>query len=68
MNVIVAYIIVAIIGVVMLCFPEALYTLTIGWKFNSRDGSPRSYRIIARICGVVMILAGVFGIVAEALA
>ena len=68
MNAIVAYIIVAIIGVVMLCFPEVLYTLTIGWKFNSRDGSPRYYRIIARICGVVMILAGVFGIVTEALA
>lgn len=40
MNAIVAYIIVAIIGVVKLCFPEVLYTLTIGWKFNSRDGSP----------------------------
>ena len=68
MNAIVAYIIVAIIGVVKMCFPEVLYTLTIGWKFSSRDGSPRSYRIIARICGVVMILAGVFGVVAEALA
>ncbi len=62
------YIIVAIIGVVMLCFTEVLYTMTIGWKYKSRDGSPRFYRIIARICGAVLILAGVFGVVAEALA
>ena len=56
-------IIMAIVGVLMLCFPEAVYTLTESWKSYSRGESSKLYRISVRIGGACFLIVGVSAVI-----
>ncbi|MBE7016604.1 MAG: hypothetical protein E7420_00400 [Ruminococcaceae bacterium] len=53
------------IGLLMLCFPEAVYTLTESWKSCSGGESSKLYRISARIGGACFLVVGIMAIVAN---
>ncbi|MBE6957090.1 MAG: hypothetical protein E7450_06525 [Ruminococcaceae bacterium] len=58
-------IILLIVGVLMLCFPDGVYAITESWKAKASNGPSRLYRIHIRVGGGVFVLVGVLGLVAN---
>lgn len=54
-----------IVGVLMLCFPDVVYSITESWKSNSSSEPSGMYRLHIRIGGIACSLVGVVGIIAN---
>ena len=54
-----------IVGVLMLCFPDAVYWITESWKANAPSDPSGLYKIHIRIGGIVFSLVGIAGIIAN---
>ena len=54
-----------IIGVLMFCFPDAVYSITELWKSDYSSGPSDSYKVHIRIKSVVVLFMGIFFIVAH---
>ena len=54
-----------IVGVMMLCFPEAIYSITESWKSNASSEPSGLYKIHIRIGGIACSLVGIAGIIAN---
>jgi hypothetical protein len=58
-------IVLLIIGVLMFCFPDAVYSITELWKSGYSGGPSDSYKVHIRIKSVVVLFLGIFFIVAH---
>jgi hypothetical protein len=58
-------IVLLIIGVLMFCFPDAVYSITELWKSDYSGGPSDSYKVHIRIKSVVVLFFGIFFIVAH---
>ena len=54
-----------IVGVLMLCFPDVVYSITESWKSNASSEPSGMYRLHIRIGGIACALVGVAGIIAN---
>ena len=54
-----------IVGVMMLCFPEVVYSITESWKSNASSEPSGLYKIHIRIGGIACSLVGIAGIIAN---
>ena len=54
-----------IVGVLMLCFPDAVYWITESWKSNAPSEPSGLYKIHIRIGGIACSLVGIAGIIAS---
>lgn len=54
-----------IVGVLMLCFPDVVYSITESWKSNASSEPSGLYKIHIRIGGIVCSLVGSAGIIAN---
>lgn len=52
-----------IIGLLMLRFPQEIYDLTESWKSNTPGKPSKWYRISLRVGGIAFLLVGVMGLV-----
>ena len=52
-----------IVGVLMLCFPDMIYSIIEGWKSNASSESSGLYKIHIRIGGIACSLVGIAGII-----
>lgn len=53
------------VGVLMLCFPDVVYSITESWKSNASSEPSGLYKIDIRIGGIVCSLVGIAGIIAN---
>lgn len=53
-----------IFGLLMICFPAAIYELTEKWKSNSSDTPSDLYRVHIRFGGIVCTVIGLAGLIA----
>ena len=51
-------------GLLMLCFPTVIYSITESWKTNASSEPSGMYKIHIRVGGVACLLVGVAGIIA----
>lgn len=49
----------ALIGLLFIIFPEKIYELTERWKYNSNAQMSYAYKIVLRIVGAVLVIAGI---------
>ena len=54
-----------IVGVLMLCFPDVVYSITESWKSNASSEPSGLYKIHIRIGGIAYSLVGIAGIIAN---
>ena len=54
-----------IVGVMMLCFPEVVYSITESWKSDASSEPSGLYKIHIRIGGIACSLVGIAGIIAN---
>ncbi|MBR5873762.1 MAG: hypothetical protein IKY90_03385 [Oscillospiraceae bacterium] len=54
-----------IVGVLMLCFPDVVYSITESWKSNTSSEPSGLYKIHIRIGGIACSLVGIAGITAN---
>ena len=54
-----------VIGVLMLCFPDAVYRMTESWKANAPGEPSGFYKIHIRIGGIACSFVGIAGIIAN---
>ncbi|MGM9619792.1 MAG: DUF6199 family natural product biosynthesis protein [Oscillospiraceae bacterium] len=54
-----------IVGVLMLCFPDVVYSITESWKSNASSEPSELYKIHIRIGGIACSLVGIAGIIAN---
>ena len=54
-----------IIGVLMFCFPDAVYSITELWKSDCSGEPSDAYKVHIRIKSVVVLSVGIFFIVAH---
>ena len=54
-----------LIGVLMLCFPDVVYSITESWKSNASSEPSELYKIHIRIGGIAYSLVGIAGIIAN---
>lgn len=54
-----------IVGVLMLCFHDAVYSITESWKSNASSEPSGMYRLHIRIGGIACSLVGIAGIIAN---
>ena len=54
-----------IIGVLMFCFPDAVYSITELWKSDYSGEPSDAYKVHIRIKSVVFLFLGIFFIVAH---
>ena len=52
-----------IIGVLMLCFPDGVYSITESWKSNINSEPSGMYKLSIRIGGVIYLLLGATGLI-----
>lgn len=52
-----------IVGVLMLFFPDVVYSITESWKSNASSEPSGLYKIHIRIGGIVCSLVGIAGII-----
>ena len=58
-------IVLLIVGVLMICFPEGVYDITEGWKSNASGEASKLYRIHIRVGGAACLLVGILGLIAN---
>ena len=51
-----------IVGVLMLCFPNVVYSITESWKSNASGEPSEMYRLHIRIGGIACTLVGIASI------
>ena len=61
--VIVGAIILLIVGVVMMCFPDIVYEITESWKSNASDGPSDPFKLYTRIEGAFVCLVSIAAII-----
>lgn len=61
--VIVGAIILLIVGVVMICFPDIVYEITESWKSNASDGPSDYFKLYTRIEGAFVCLVSIAAII-----
>lgn len=54
-----------IVGVMMLCFTEVVYSITESWKSDASSEPSGLYKIHIRIGGIACSLVGIAGIIAN---
>lgn len=54
-----------IVGVLMLCLPDVVYSITESWKSNASNEPSVMYRLHIRIGGIACSLVGIAGIIAN---
>ena len=54
-----------IIGVLMFCFPDAVYSITELWKSDYSGEPSDAYKVHIRIKSIVVLSVGIFFIVAH---
>lgn len=54
-----------VVGVLMLCFPDAVYRMTESWKSNTSGEPSGFYKIHIRIGGIACSFVGLAGIIAN---
>ncbi len=54
-----------IVGVLMLCFPDVVYSITESWKSYASSEPSGLYKLHIRIGGVVCSLIGIAGLIAN---
>ena len=52
-----------IVGVLMLCFPDVVYSITESWKSNASSEPSGMYRLHIRIGGIACTLVGIASII-----
>ena len=61
--VIIGAIILLIVGIVMICFPDIVYEISESWKSNVSDGPSDHYKIYTRIEGAFICLVSIVAII-----
>ncbi len=54
-----------IVGVLMLCFPDVVYSITESWKSNASNEPSELYKVHTRIGGIACSLVGIAGLIAN---
>ena len=54
-----------IVGVLMLCFPDVVYSITESWKSNASSEPSGLYKLHIRIGGIACSLVGIVGLIAN---
>ena len=54
-----------IVGVMMLCFPEVVYSITESWKSDASSEPSGLYKIHIRVGGIACSLVGIAGLIAN---
>ena len=54
-----------IVGVLMLCFPDVVYSITESWKSSSSSEPSGLYKLHIRIGGIACSLVGIAGLIAN---
>ena len=54
-----------IVGVMMLCFPEVVYSITESWKSDASSEPSGLYKIHIRMGGIACSLVGIAGMIAN---
>ena len=54
-----------IAGVLMLCFPDVVYSITESWKSNASGEPSGLYKLHIRIGGIACSLVGIAGMIAN---
>ena len=52
-----------IIGVLMLCFPDVVYSITESWKSNASSEPSGLYKLHIRIGGIACSVVGIAGLI-----
>ena len=52
-----------IVGVLMFCFPDVVYSITESWKSNASSEPSRLYKLHICIGGVACSLVGIAGLI-----
>ncbi len=52
-----------IAGLLMLCFPEVIYSITESWKSNASSEPSDLYKLEIRVGGIVFSLVGIAGLI-----
>ena len=50
-------------GLLMLCFPAVIYSITESWKTNSSSEPSGMYKIHIRVGGIAFLLVGITGLI-----
>ena len=54
-----------IVGVLMRCFPDVVYSITESWKSKSSSEPSGLYKLHIRIGGIACLLVGIAGLIAN---
>ena len=54
-----------IVGVLMLCFPDLVYSITESWKSNASSEPSGLYKLHILIGGIACSLVGIAGLIAN---
>lgn len=52
-----------IVDVLMLCFPDMVYNITVSWKSNASSEPSGMYKLHIRIGGIACTLVGIAGLI-----
>ena len=54
-----------LVGALMLCFPDVVYSITESWKSNASSEPSKLYKLHIRIGGIVCVFIGIVGLIAN---